>query len=215
MSDSEEADTKRLGYHHGELPQTLMSLALEAIAQGGTEKLSLRALAREAGVSATAPYRHFESKQALMAALATQGFEALGERSQAVNDAALSVEERLLAMAEAYVQFACDNPVSYQLMFGAVLGDYTDSEMLQAAAARSYEDVYALLQEVIDARRLDVDADELGGVVWATVHGMASLLINNVNVGSRDAAPMRALACLRENPRQSIEVALSQLLARD
>ena len=54
-------------YHHGDLPETLMALALEHIAESGTEKLSLRALAREAGVSATAPYRHFPSKQCLLA----------------------------------------------------------------------------------------------------------------------------------------------------
>ena len=210
-----QAEDERAGYHHGELPKTLMTLALAAIAEGGTEKLSLRALARQAGVSATAPYRHFESKQDLLAALATQGFEALGERTQAANDPSLSVEERMLAVAETYVQFACDNPVAYQLMFGAILGDFANSEMLQAAAARAYEDVYTLLAEVIQSKGLGVDVDELGGVVWATVHGMASLLISNVNVGEPESAPMRALATLLKNPRQGLEIALGQLVIRD
>ena len=64
-------------YHHGDLRTTLLRAAEAHIALEGTERLSLRALAREAGVSATAPYRHFDDRQALLVALATDGFDEL------------------------------------------------------------------------------------------------------------------------------------------
>ena len=84
-------------YHHGELRELLMGLALARIAIDGTEKFSLRALAREANVSATAPFRHFTNKHALFAALATEGFQQLGERVSAVARTSQSVDQRLLA----------------------------------------------------------------------------------------------------------------------
>ena len=86
-------------YHHGELRQLLMDSALVHIAAHGTEKLSLRALAREANVSPAAPFRHFANKHALFAALATQGFQRLEERVRVVGQSSLRIDERLLAAA--------------------------------------------------------------------------------------------------------------------
>ncbi|MEM7004211.1 MAG: TetR/AcrR family transcriptional regulator [Pseudomonadota bacterium] len=97
-------------YHHGELPATLMTLALEHIQAHGTEKLSLRALAREAGVSPTAPYRHFPSKQCLLAAIAAQGFQTLREEHLRTAAKGLAPEPRLQTMAMSYINFAQTSP---------------------------------------------------------------------------------------------------------
>ena len=86
-------------YRHGNLPQALMDLAIQHIARAATEKLSLRALARELGVSQTAPYRHFSSKQCLLAAIATQGFDELRKRNVSAYDKTQPLEERLVGMS--------------------------------------------------------------------------------------------------------------------
>ena len=178
-----EARTRQ-GYHHGELPKVLMSLALSHIQEEGTEKLSLRALAREAGVSQTAPYRHFPTKKCLLAALATQGFTELTHRVRSATQLSLSVQDRFIAMGCAYVQFAIENPTAYHLMFGAVLGDFSEYDMLHNASSESYEHVLDMLQQLIDANDLDIELAHLGGVVWSGVHGMASLLLNKSSENS-------------------------------
>jgi AcrR family transcriptional regulator len=210
----QSSDTKT-GYHHGELPGTLMALAIAHIEAQGTEKLSLRALAREAGVSPTAPYRHFPTKKCLLAALATQGFELLRQRSLQAVQAEGTIEDRFLGLGEAYVGFALDNPTAYRLMFGSVLGDFSEYEMLRTAADHSYEPVQKLLQELIDAKQLPHDVTLLGGVVWAGVHGMASLLIDHADktvsgVGSKPGESVRAL---REHLRESLQVMFASLMS--
>ncbi len=87
-------------YHHGDLAGTLMEAALQHIAAEGTESLSLRALAREAGVSATAPYRHFPSKQCLLAALATRGFKRLRDAMSTGLEPDMAVEDRFRAVGQ-------------------------------------------------------------------------------------------------------------------
>lgn len=164
------------GYHHGDLRKTLLEACCAHIASQGTEGLSLRALAREAGVSPTAPYRHFDSRHALLAALATEGFE---ELAASMSEVALS--DPLQAFFEcslAYVRYAQGNSVKYHLMFGDVIGNFSGHEKLIAAA----NDCFGHLQKVLAAGlasgdlRSD-DPEELGGTVWALVHGLAGLAI--------------------------------------
>jgi AcrR family transcriptional regulator len=133
-TSSTSSKSIKSSYHHGDLRQLLMGLALDHIASRGTKKLSLRALARDANVSPTAPFRHFPNKHALFAALATEGFQKLEARVKEVAQSSEPVERRLLATAVTYVGFAQENPVAYQLMFGAVLGDLSEFEGLDAAA---------------------------------------------------------------------------------
>lgn len=115
------------GYHHGDLRETLLADALESIAEHGVEQLSLRALARRAGVSPTAPYRHFPSKRCLLAALMTRGFQRLEQAVRAGSDAADGDPyERLLGAGRGYLSFARDNPTAYDLMFSSVLDDFSE-----------------------------------------------------------------------------------------
>ncbi len=213
MSGDTEIESKT-GYHHGELPATLMALAMQHIEAGGTEKLSLRALAREAGVSPTAPYRHFPTKQCLLAALATQGFEQLHERTLKALHSGGSTDERFIQLGEAYISFALENPTAYRLMFGSVLGDFSEYEMLRVAAEGSYQPVQELLQELIDDKNLSQDVVLLGGVVWSGVHGMASLLINDMDKGGSGhvTRPGQSVRALRSNLRASLQLMFANLV---
>lgn len=200
-------------YHHGDLPEVLMNTALSEIDRVGVQNLSLRALARAAGVSATAPYRHFPSKRCLLAALATRGFKQLDatvQREMALLAPAPEgqapdrklLEQRLIAMGLAYLAFAEANPTSYQLMFGAVVDDFSDYEMLQRASSESFGSLQQLVSEIIDCgggRGLSLP--QLCGAIWSMVHGMADLLFN---MGSDTQAAKAAYASERSAPQQAM-----------
>ena len=206
-------------YHHGELRELLMGLALARIAIDGTEKFSLRALAREANVSATAPFRHFTNKHALFAALATEGFQQLGEKVSAVTQSSESVDQRLLAAAVTYIEFAEDNPVAYQLMFGAILGDFSEFEGLSAAASGAYGALDKLLVEVVEAKQLHFDELVLGGLIWSAIHGIASL---RLNVAQQDASkktplelrPSQAIVAMSDHLEANLKIMIDGLLGQ-
>ena len=206
-------------YHHGELRELLMDLALARIAMDGTEKFSLRALAREANVSATAPFRHFSNKHALFAALATEGFEQLGERVTAVAQSSESVDQRLLAAAMTYIEFAQNNPVAYQLMFGAILGDFSEFEGLGAAASGAYEVLDKLLVEVVEAKQLHFDELVLGGLIWSAIHGIASLRLNFAQQDTSkknppERRPSQAIVAMTEDLEANLKIMIDGLLGQ-
>jgi AcrR family transcriptional regulator len=201
-------------YHHGELRETLMEAALASIAAHGTEKLSLRALAREAGVSATAPYRHFPSKQSLLAALAEEGFRELRARFDIVAAAPHSdLESRLLALGMVYIEFALEHPTTFELMFGSVLGDFTGFHSLTEAAEGCYLVLYRILEEGL-APQSRLTATRLGGIVWAGVHGIASLILYHRDTpGSDDPKNARAsLYAMRADPESALRILFSGIL---
>src|SRR5689334_7415172 len=107
-------------YHHGNLRSELLACAERALGEGGLAQLSLRDLARQAGVSHAAPRRHFADKQALLDALAQDGFERLGgELRTAIEGAGEAFEPRLAALAGAYVRFATRHAALLELMFAS------------------------------------------------------------------------------------------------
>lgn len=216
MNAKSTARSKRdtRGYHHGDLPEALMDAAIEQIAQEGTEKLSLRALARECGVSATAPYRHFPSKRCLLAAIATRGFRELQRQCESARSAADSLEEQLIACSHAYIQFALDNPTAYHLMFGSVLEDFSEYQSLSEAAEVAYAVLLELLEELIASEPdLDMAATELGGVIWSAIHGIASLLLYHLSREGQDGpgSPLASLKSLRADPDGAVRLLLRGL----
>ena len=204
----------RASYHHGELPEVLMDLALKHIEAEGTQKLSMRALSREAGVSQTAPYRHFPTTRCLLAAIAARGFRELHERIGAVRASDTPLAERFLEMGVAYVDFARHNPTKYHLMFGSVLGDFSDYAMLREASTNCYAELLAVQEELITAldKEGELDPDQLGGAVWATVHGIASTLINFQGRDHVDVPTMRAVSKVRNDVRGTLELLHGPLL---
>ena len=193
---------KREGaYHHGDLRDTLMTAAVAHIEQGGTEKLSLRALAREAGVSPTAPYRHFPTKTCLLAALATEGFVELGTAAERVVQGSFgSARARVVALGGGYVEYALAQPVKYRLMFGGLLTDFSAYEDLMIAAEACYQRVLGVIAEGIERGEfIDAPATELGAATWSAFHGIASLLIDKAPKTElrADSAAVGALRHLR------------------
>jgi AcrR family transcriptional regulator len=143
-------------YHHGDLRQALLRAAGEVLEKEGLEALSLRELARRVGVSHNAPYRHFPDRDSLLAALAAEGFEILG-------DALQSRARR--EMGEAYVEFALAHPQRFRLMFGGVV-------RLGQRDPRAYE---GLRQSFAD---LGEDAKYAAAAAWGLVHGLSHLLLD-------------------------------------
>src|SRR5690606_38896617 len=107
----------RTSYHHGALREALLAACLRLIETEGIAAVSLRRVAREAGVSSGAPYHHFADRAALLADLATQGFHLLGAEVTVARDSAPTPLAGLTAIADAYVRFARDNPGYFRLMF--------------------------------------------------------------------------------------------------
>jgi AcrR family transcriptional regulator len=172
-------------YHHGDLKRALVEAALDALKEGGADAIGLRELARRVGVSPAAPYRHFRDRQALIQAVAADGFKSFLAALEAARPEG-SAENQLAAMAEAYVAFALANPALYRLMFSSELGKFEDPDLRKAADAS-----YASL--ALTAAKLDPDAPGEAAIsAWAFVHGLATLLLDNqlLGVTPATAAPL-------------------------
>src|SRR5262245_20660369 len=123
----------RRSYHHGDLRAALLAAAGRLLEEEGAEAVSFRAIAREVGVSQTAPYNHFESKEHLLATVAEEGFRAF-TASQRAAARTRPPRRRLQALGRAYVAFASAHPQLYRLMFGVGLADWKRYPPLAEAA---------------------------------------------------------------------------------
>lgn len=181
--------TGKRPYHHGNLKDELLRAGLELVAQGGPEALSMRALSRRAGVSHAAPYRHFEDRRDLLAAIARQGFEHLDQR---MADAATDGDgplDRFRSIATAYVAFAFANPAHYGLMFGREVFNGPPPEDLRAAARTPLSRAVEAVAACQSAGAMpSEDPRVITDVAWATLHGLAVLATN----GLVDAGPNEA-----------------------
>ncbi|MCU4671833.1 TetR/AcrR family transcriptional regulator [Microbacterium fluvii] len=156
----------RDAYHHGDLTTALMDAATEMLEAG--EPFSLRAVARRANVSQSAPYRHFADRDALESALAVRGFRDLRERLSPGGRRAAS-EADLIGFAVAYVGFALEHPAVFRLMFGQECDDRNDERVLAAG------DLHTLLEQSLRDLYPDTDPTALATALWALAHGLAFL----------------------------------------
>lgn len=150
-------------YHHGDLRAALVGAAIEALERGEAE-ISLRGVAKAAGVSAMAPYRHFPDKQALLAAVAGEGFARLRDRLRGADDHP-DPARALVAQGLAYVDFARAHPALVRLMFQCAADDPVPGG----------DSAYAVLVERVAALVPDEARDGAALLCWATVHGLATL----------------------------------------
>lgn len=177
---------KRPTYHHGNLSESLIALALEALENGGPETLALSALASRAGVSGMAPYRHFKDKAALLEAVARRGFEMLRADLAAVDDAA-EPRKALIAFGAAYVRFALRQPGLFRVMFDGA--PPTPNEALSADGSTVYGLFLSRIAEVVTpARRGDAFL-----ACWCLMHGMACLSVAGRIRNPAEPAPDLAL----------------------
>src|SRR6266478_4987340 len=178
-------------YHHGELAPSLREAARAILEEEGLAALSLRSVARRAGVSHAAPYRHYASREALLADVASDGLAQL--RSELAQAAAVPGDraERIVLIGGAYLRFASRHGGLLRLMFGSELPNRADFPGLAEATALIGEDIGRLLGDAA-----------AGLTVWAAIHGMAILILENViDLGQKqagmDVIPSRAGILLR------------------
>jgi AcrR family transcriptional regulator len=163
-------------YHHGNLRAALLERAEETLRSRGVRELSLRELARELGVSHAAPRRHFADKQALLDALAVDGFERLGRTlEEALAGAGPAFPARLEALAAAYVGFATRDAALLELMFAGKHRAGAD-DTLRDAAERAFAAPLALIADGQAAGDVVAgDTERVATVAWATLQGLASM----------------------------------------
>ena len=166
-------------YHHGDLRRALLNEALRTIQAEGVEHLTLRAAGERLGVSRTALYRHFTDKQALLAAVGTEGFRMLHEALANAWESHGRGRGGFEAMGEAYVRFAIEHPSHYRVMFGRFLESAAKDEDFGSEATAAFQVlVDALLhQQEAGLVRRD-DPLLMARFVWAVVHGIAMLAID-------------------------------------
>ncbi|MEU3605511.1 TetR/AcrR family transcriptional regulator [Streptomyces sp. NPDC035033] len=156
-------------YHHGDLRAACLRAARELLEEDGSAGLSLRAVARRAGVSATAPYRHYADREALVSAVAAEGYRELAGHLSAAHPAPATPDD-LAAVAIAYVQFALEHPPLFRAMFAEPC-DPTNEERVAATEAIS-EYVRGIVRDAFPGVE---DTEALATTVWALVHGLAFL----------------------------------------
>lgn len=161
-----------MGRHHGDLRPALIAAALELVADSTTDDVTLRAVARKAGVSAAAPYHHFADKDALLAAVARDGFDSLTRVQSAVLGGPGSARDKLEEMVEQYVRFATDHQTHYRLMFRTLPTEVggVEGDALRNAALASF----GRLVEAIHAANPALSTDETTDkavLAWALAHG--------------------------------------------
>jgi AcrR family transcriptional regulator len=171
----ETFDEKKIDspYHHGDLSRALVDAATELVTCCGPASVSLREIARMVGVSHNAPYRHFPTREALLAAVAARGFEMLFEGMSKIEDDA-APDQQLSACCRGYVDFAVKHPGVYQLMFSAEI-QRSAYPALSAIGERAFQS----LERRVMALNPKVPAVLATLNVWAMVHGIAHLILDN------------------------------------
>jgi len=199
---------KKKTYHHGDLKNALIKAGVEILAKDGVSGLSLRKVASKAGVSHTAPYSHFADKQALIAAISTEGFRQLYERvSVVVEEYKTRPSMQLVEVAWAYVQFALDDRDRFKVMFSGVL-----------EKEKEYPEFVAESQKNFQLVKMTVEANQAAGVlrsgpsdlaalsVWGIIHGFIMLLLEGQI--SHTVLEQKSL-------RDLVEFQLEQIMVKD
>jgi len=192
-------------YHHGDLRRALLGAAAEVVGDVGVAGLSLRAVARRAGVSHAAPAHHFADKAALLGALAAEGHQELTRSAErSISAAGADPERRLAAFARGSFRFAMRRPDLFRVMFRPELVHPGDA-VLRASTAASDRLLAGVIRECVEAGRLAparAEALQLG--VWALIHGLAVAWLGG------DAARRRAV---RRSHEEALELFLGAVFA--
>ena len=167
-------------YHHGDLRRALLDSALAIIEEQDISALSLRQVARRAGVSHTAPYRHFADKEALLAAVAEEGFQEFSKYLEQARDAESTPLNQLQATGIAYVKYALRYPTHYRVMFGSYHADTDEGSSLTITANQSFQILVDLIETGQAKKEIKAGEPRLLALAnWSLVHGLAMLLLDN------------------------------------
>ncbi len=206
----------RQSYHHGDLRRALLTAAADAIADSGVTALSMRDLARRAGVSHAAPAHHFADKAGLLTALATDGFERLAKALATSRLASNS----LLELGVTYLRFALADRATFEVMFRTDLYHADDPDLL-AARRQAADALYAGMTDLPDAplagpatvsparpakegtaELVSDEVREVGLAAWSMVHGFATLWLSGAFPDSTQEDPVAAARQILGRVRQ-------------
>jgi AcrR family transcriptional regulator len=150
------------------------------ISKEGLKRLTLRALGHQVGVSRTAPYRYFANKDALLFAIAEEGFNELTTRYREINrDESIDALSKLQHIGLAYIEFAIQNPGAFRLMFGQEITRHQRSEKLCVSAGKTFSEYLTAVKAFQDDKKIiEGDLTVLANYSWATVHGLAMLILD-------------------------------------
>ena len=176
--------TARKPYHHGNLHQKLLEEATRMIGEQGVDGISMRSLAERVGVSRTAAYHHFKDKNALLCAIAEQGFEKWQTHfAQLMREQSGDMNGWLKAFVRSYLDLSWEHPEEYDLMFGRpVWKNGEPTESLKTASFACFQDYVDLIRSWHDKGKLskDIDCLRLAQVSWSMLHGMSRLLNDGI-----------------------------------
>lgn len=197
-ASSRDERSRKEGYHHGDLRRALLDATLRLVEEHGPQGFTLRAAARAAGVTPGASYHHFQDKEALLAAVAEEGFELFRSALEAAAEkSAGSPRERSHNVGVAYVLFAVREPTRFRVMMGYGVRARMRRGQLRSTAIATYQ----LVRDVLIAglKRSPTEhiseAEVLGW--WSVVHGLAFLAIDG-HLGAVGASPKRSEAVVRD-----------------
>jgi AcrR family transcriptional regulator len=200
-----KVEQKQGRFHHGNLRQALIDGALMILGKEGQGAITLREVARRAGVTHAAPYRHFDGKEALLAAVAEEGFHQLRNDMQAAAAGDGDALDRLQRFGEAYLRFALKNPAHYRLMYGPEFAHRAAHTALQGASREAFMLLLEGVRACQEAHLVrDGDTVHLALSMWSMVHGLSLLVMDRqmedagVGRNQNEAVLRLAMATLRD-----------------
>tara|TARA_B100001996_G_scaffold13545_1_gene11300 strand:- start:133 stop:753 length:621 start_codon:yes stop_codon:yes gene_type:complete len=201
-------------YHHGNLKQELIDCACRLCERDGYTKLSIRSLAKESGVSQTAPYRHFKTKEVLYASVATEGFKKLSKAFYIDANKKIT-KKHLVEIGCKYIEFGLKNANTYDLMFGTAVGNFADYPELLESANSSYENFRSSFSKLAN------DSDEVIAfkciTLWSMVHGLVGILrkvqvIGDESLINPEVGPMSTANVIADNLEDHLDKVVSGLI---
>lgn len=200
-------------YHHGNLKEELIACACKLCDRDGYTKLSIRSLAKESGVSQTAPYRHFETKECVYAAVATVGFKKLNELVFFDSPKKIT-KTKLVANASKYIEFGLKNANTYDLMYGTAIGNFADYPDLLKSANETYDNMKDSFASLAD------DSEQIIAfkciTLWSMLHGLVGIIrkVNVVGDNYDDSAgPISSANMIANNLEEHLDKVISGLIS--
>ena len=200
-------------YHHGNLKQELINCACRLCEENGYETLSMRSIAKESGVSQTAPYRHFDTKESLYASVAMEGFKKLSVATN-IDVSKKVTKDNLVKTGVNYINFGLDNANTYDLMFGTAVGDFSSYPDLLDCANATYENMKLSFSKLSD------DPDEIIAykciTLWSMLHGLVGILRKVAVVDELDPeqndGPIKSASLIGDNLDMHLDKVLTGII---
>ena len=201
-------------YHHGNLKQELIDCACRLCERDGYTKLSIRTLAKESGVSQTAPYRHFKTKEVLYASVATEGFKKLSKAFYIDANKKIT-KKHLVEIGCKYIEFGLKNANTYDLMFGTAVGNFSPYPELLQSANSSYDNFRSSFSKLAN------DSDEVIAfkciTLWSMVHGLVGILrkvqvIEDEPLMNPEGGPMSSALLIANNLEDHLDKVVTGII---